>query len=340
MVVGGPAGAITIGRTCPSVVIADCDFGDNFTFSNGGAINTLSDTVFTDCRFGGNRCDGNGGAIFSNNDLTFDYIFGDIGPVAGPPLNLDINNCSFILNKSVYGGAIYLYLTMADMNTCYFVDNTADSGGAMFLADTAVQLNDGLIRGNRATLFDGHGGGIASSGSTLKLDSVALEGNVAEGDESYGGGISFFGWDTRYVQSIKNCLFQGNQSGYIGGAISARLYVQVDVSNSTFVGNQAGLQGGAIFSDWSSKPNLLNSIVTANNHYAIYEQQIGGDSYLIYNEFFGNEGDLFDAQTGTVYNGPAALNSVPNNSGNIDGDPRFVSGSLGAFLSEYGQSRD
>ena len=328
-VAGGPAGALNVGRGCPSVVVKRCDFGDNFTFSNGGAVNTLSDTVFSDCRFGGNKCDGNGGAIFSNNDLTFDYIFGNIGPIAGPPMKLDLNNCSFILNESAYGGAVYLYLTAADMNTCYFVDNAADSGGAMFLADTAVQFDNGLIRGNRATLFDGHGGGIACSGSTLKLDSVALEGNVTEGDESYGGAISFFGWDARYAQSLKNCLFQGNKSGYIGGALSCRLYVQVDVSNSTFADNQTGQWGGAIFSDWSSKPNLVNSIVTNNNRQAIYEEQIGGDSYLTNSLFFGNEGDLFDAQTGTAYVGAAALNTVANNSGNLDGNPMFEAGSLG-----------
>ena len=135
---------------------------------------------------------------------------------------------------------------------------------------------------------------------------------------------------------MKNCLFADNVSTNGGGAVSVRIFSIPDFFNCTFANNQA-LLGGAIYADWTSKPKVSNSIFAGNQPQAMYEQPIGytalpgGDSVVSYSLFFNNGIDLYDGQTKQGYTGAAAINAIGSNHDNLDGDPLFASGTLGAF---------
>jgi len=324
-----PAGALTIGPECPDVQVVDCDFGENFTFSNGGAVEVYSNARFERCDFGGNRSEISGGAVFSDVRM--------LDPGAAIPV-LTFNQCSFRENEANKGGAIYLFTTQATFEDCHVLANSAQTGGGLWLDGTWVDIRGGSISGNVASAYDTQGGGIAAFGTTLDIADCAFEGNRVMGQDSCGGALSIFGTEGQLVhQRLTNCLFADNTAAGMGGAIGARLMTEIELTNCTFAGNTAGRKGGGIFSDWVARPKVSRSIFTGHAPQAIYEDPIGfaplpeGDAVLAYSLFHDNAVDLFDRQTQASYTGADALNAVGENHDNVDGDPLLAAGPLGAY---------
>ena len=125
-----------------------------------------------------------------------------------------------------------------------------------------------------------------------------------------------------------NSLFVGNSSGYEGGAVACEGgSVAPLIQNCTFSQNTANQSGGSIYADWSATPQIKNCIFQKSNNYAIYADNAGGsESYcLFYNNPDGN------------------LSGIPGGSGNLTGNPLFVTGNLGDYyLSQVaaGQAAD
>ncbi|NLH17759.1 MAG: hypothetical protein GX455_14370, partial [Phycisphaerae bacterium] len=324
-----PPGALNIGPGCSDVQITDCDFGDNYTFGNGGAVLALSDSKFSLCRFGGNRSEISGGAVYSD---ARELRAGTTIPL------LTFEQCSFLQNEANTGGAVYLYTTQATFDRCNVFSNQAQNGGGLYFADSWVDILGGMLVANSASFFDAQGGGIACFETTMTIRDCLFEGNRIEGQESFGGAVSIYGGESNFRrQRISNCLFTGNYAEQSGGALAARMMTAVQLDNCTFVSNTAGGLGGGIFGDWCSTPTVANSVFTGNAPQAIYEEWINyaplprGDSIVTFSLLFNNAADIYDAQTHRAYSGAAEINALGSNHDNLDGDPQFVAGPLGPF---------
>ncbi len=319
---GIAAGGLYIGSRCYEANVTNCDFRGNYSYADGGAVSCKSDATFTQCSFSDNAANGYGGAFFGYDDVDPNVSIVD----------LDFQGCVFVDNKARYGGGLYGREFDAKFNDCYFITNEAETGGGLCLADGTVSLDGGLMRANRAISDFSLGGGMACVVTTATIENFIVEDNVVEGDEAYGGGIMFYGADARITQTVKNSLFTGNRSSYGGGAIGCNIFVETLLDNCTFADNTADEFGGAVFCDWSSYPKISNSIFAGNDGYAIYEEQIGGDSQVTFSLFNNNpDGDIYDAGTGAGYTGATAINTVNDNHDNTDGDPLFEAGVLGSY---------
>lgn len=172
--------------------------------------------------------------------------------------SLQLNNCHFVGNLAIDGGAIYNLNTINNINfhNCYFSKNFAfENGGAI--------SNDGYSRtvlpNYKYCVFeenrtDGCGGAVYNeaflNGSCYPtFMSCKFRGNYSA---TNGGAIcSAAGSDSDCATRLYNCLFSGNYARNGGGIYSngSRLSVMSDtLINCTFSGNNAELQGGGMYS--------------------------------------------------------------------------------------------
>jgi len=214
---GGPGGAIWIYYTSPT--IKNCVFQKN-TADEGGALFVRSflymPTVIKNCSFTENSAEDYGGAI------------------SGAGL-LNIDNCSFINNSSIYGsggGIVLNYDAVAMITGCNFTGNYARHGGAIAGNGSPLITNSSIV-GNTAG-FDG--GAILSNGRNAILSNSVVAGNraVHEGAISFRlpsqlinctvtGNISTLGGSLRFTPStiIKNCILNDDVNNQGSGLLSS-----------------------------------------------------------------------------------------------------------------------
>ena len=340
-----PGGAIHANSSC-KVNIDNCDFMNNYTHGDGGAVHSKSSAVVTDCTFGGNRAQRKGGAVGV-------YLLN-----SSMPLVLDFEGCSFGGNEAASGGAVSLRDVDATFADCYFAGNRAQSGGGLFVVDGALVLKGGFISENQAkeivdttttTIVSeeaGCGGGLACITSSATIADCVISDNLAEGTYSYGGGVSFYGGSNLITHEVKNCLITGNSAGTGGGGISGRIFTSPQIANCTFEGNSAGSYGGGIYSDWTSSWEISDTIFENCNKKAIYKRKIIDDTLVQYSLFYDNpNGDYYDAGTGLSYTFSKLVpDDYPPGVGVLDEDdirtedPVFVTGSLGDYYLDQSSS--
>lgn len=284
----GLGGAIY--NTSRSLVI-----GKGATFSNnkaaqGGAIyqGNDSDLLLTSATFTGNQATGNatqsaGGAIMINKEDAHDVT---------------INDSTFTENKAdVAGGAILQMdgskATITLNNTTFTNNQTGAEGGAV-VSDSTLLVNNSSFTGNKTT--------------STKV------GASETADDTDDGGGAIMMYDESNA-TITGSVFQKNESGTFGGAISTRSGASSDksslkVENSVFEGNKAANRGGAINATVGA--TIQNSQFTANestnggaiyNHAAVITVK---DSVFTGNKAGTNGGAIFNANK-------AVLNLEGNN---------------------------
>ncbi|MGA2677936.1 MAG: choice-of-anchor L domain-containing protein [Sedimentisphaerales bacterium] len=321
----GSGGAIYVSQNCYIDIISNSIFNRNTAKENGGAIESQSDLTISDCAFSDNTAIGNG-------DLTGFLVTGFGGAVdvySGSNQAITATNCSFISNKSIWGGALSTEMFNGSFNNCFFTDNTAQTGGALELSmgQSTVTIAGNVFIDNVAT--SGDGGGIDCFYTSANIQNCEFFDNSAEGTVAYGGGIDIYGAEGT-GHTIRNSLFVGNSSSYNGGAVVCEGdSVSPLIQSCTFSQNTANQSGGSIYADWSATPQIKDCIFQKSNNYAIYKDNAGGsESYcLFYNNPDGNLSGI----------------TVPSGSHNLVGDPLFVTGTLGDYyLSQVaaGQAAD
>lgn len=284
----GLGGAIY--NTSRSLVI-----GKGATFSNnkaaqGGAIyqGNDSDLLLTSATFTGNQATGNatqsaGGAIMIDKEDTHDVT---------------INDSAFTENKAdVAGGAILQMdgskATITLNNTTFTNNQTGAEGGAV-VSDSTLLVNNSTFTGNKTT--------------------STKTGASETADDTDDGGGAIMMYDESNA-TITGSVFQKNESGTFGGAISTRSGASSDksslkVENSVFEGNKAANRGGAINATVGA--TIQNSQFTANesanggaiyNHAAVITVK---DSTFTGNKAGTNGGAIFNANK-------AVLNLEGNN---------------------------
>jgi parallel beta-helix repeat protein/predicted outer membrane repeat protein len=204
-------------------------------------------------------------------------------------------------------------------------------GGGIYLYNSSPTISDCIITNNQAVL---DGGGIYCDGdSNPTITNCTVSDNYANSRD--GGGI--YCYDSSPL--IKNCLVVANRAARDGGGIYLNgplsIASQVRIFDCTISDNHSndydGL-GGALYCYYSSKPQVRDCIISNNNGYAIYEEDLPSDPQVTFCLFYNNpDGDWYDADTLHVYTGAVAVNSLAEASDNIEGDPLFVLGKLGSY---------
>lgn len=182
--------------------------------------------------------------------------------------SIAVNYCTFLSNRAVSGGAIYLYYSSLTINNSTFSGNRANKGGALFLRGEVSIINS-IFTQNIASVYRSCGGAIA-----------ILSGNL----------------------HLRDSYFNNNSSDRFnagGGAIYATEVDSIIIENSFFIRNaamQAG--GGALTLDEVAYLKLANNLFDRNYVYpdlgeSIYKEEpnAGGAVYfrsIGYGEVFNN----------------------------------------------------
>ncbi len=210
--------------------------------------------------------------VFANWHMTHSYNLVEwIGS------NGKMENCTFINNSAVYGGAVDWTGTNGFMINCTFINNTAENGGALYWYGLEGTIAQCIFLNNTAEI----GGAAYISGRDVKLDSSKFENNSADymGGAVYSDGLNFVSSKNNFVNNtatdggavytisyenlIDSCNFTDNNADEKAGA----LYLASDnntVKDSFFTNNRAN-GGGAIYSDLNDNLFLSNSKFSKNS---------------------------------------------------------------------------
>jgi len=332
---GGKGGGILCMSVDDSNTIANCTITGNSTIVYGGRgagiyLENSSPTVAY-CMISGNAAGefGSGGGL---------YCYGS-SPI--------LRNCSIYDNEAYdHGGGIGCENSSPALNNCTINGNEGgDLGGGMYLKDSSPTITDSVISGNSAwegagimsfrstptilnTRLQGNhagrwGGAVcAYDSSPITMSKCTITGNWADG----GGGLEFHEWSTPVVT---NCVISGNWTSGNGGGVY--LYISSgyypEITNCTISGNSADGNGGGVYcvprSDFMNA-TIRNTIFDGNGSHAVYEDGANADVTLLNCLFYNNsDGDVRNEGLVTLTGGDA-VNTIPEASGNIDGDPSFV----------------
>ena len=295
-------GGALFADTGGTLEVYNCEFDNNSAAESGGAIwvRTTNKTIISGSTFEGNEVTGvalGGGAIYLSDRST-------------EPLSLD--NCEFINNSAVFGGAIYSYNSALDITLSEFYDNNAkNDGGAIFAKNTALVIDSSKF-GNIETIDDVctavngniaiRGGAIYSFNASLDISNTDFADNTANSSggaiwrrgnanghatldnvsftsnrvltNSYGGGgIYFSDFSTEIMSILNGSNFVENQASS-GGAIYLPNGSTLVIEDATFTGNIASRQGGAIYSSNGAMIDITLSAFNGN--------QATGDGGAIY----------------------------------------------------------
>ena len=246
----GPGAAI---HNEGDLLLDHCEFSDNHSSSDGGAITNggTANLIMTRCQLSRNLARGGSGGAILNASGGFlkmtECVVVDNGAFSegGGIFNaagalLEVTDCEIVGNCSGDGGGVFSRGNAVFTRTS-LVDNCAGEeggfGGGIY-SNGDLRLFDSVVRSNGAF----GGGGIESAG-TLLMKRCSVEDNetYVEGD---GGGLYVSGAGG----TITGCTFAGNYCQYSGAGIFHRAGNLVLV-NTTLAGNRADWEfGGGIFS--------------------------------------------------------------------------------------------
>ena len=224
-----------------------CEFTNNSSKSDGGAISNDNIMSLNNCRFIENTSQSNGGAIYCNKE------------------SMDMNNCEFKNNTATEGGAIYSKGEIT-LNDCEFINNVSyENGGAIscFKESSNEICNTQFISNNSKKDC----GGIYNQGKIILNDST-FKSNVSMNN---GGGLGNFG-----DMDIYNTEFLQNKCENNGGGIHNNGKLAIDESH--LCNNFSKNNGGAIDNTSTGSVEISNTELIGND--SKNACGINNDSYL------------------------------------------------------------
>lgn len=252
-------GAVGVG-TDAHFNASGCQFIDNGTENNGGAISTTTSLILNDCYFEGNNA-ASGGAIYISGEnatlMAENCTFSDNhsdgtshegGAISMTNGHLLLNSCSFESNSSANGGAIYISGENATLkaNKCKFIGNTSDG---------TFQRKNGSADGRESS------SAIAPNGATCFFNACEFRENRSGGKNAYVGTIYSTGHDTNCL-GFNNCLFTDNQRDpYVKTFFNIYTGAEMIVSNSTAIETMGGDATPAVIRSGGSGSTFVNNII-------------------------------------------------------------------------------
>lgn len=221
---------------------------------------------------------------------------------------------------------------------CYASGDPAAAGGGLYCNGSTVTIAGCEITNCQAssTGYQAFGGGATLTDSLVSIQDCVISGNsVTNGSlgNGTGGGLHL----ARTDAVIVNTLFHNNQAAE-GAAVFLAECEDITFVNCVFDGNEANA-GNAAIRCIETTATLRNTIFSNNDYLAIREKGAIGDAYIGHCLFYGNGlGDFLDFESGATITGAAVLNSLPDVSGCVDGDPLFVDADNGDFMIEFGSA--
>lgn len=191
--------------------------------------------------------------------------------------------------------------------------------------ETYSSLIDGFTIKNAVTTYvgtfpDGWGAGIFCLHSSPTINNCILTSNQCIGtDDGSGAGIACYSYAS---PSINNCLIFGN-SGVWGGGLYCNFSSSPTISNCTVSGNLADGGGGGIYTANGSWPLIVDSIFWDNQGVQGNEMEIVQNSDLTIRHS--------DVKGGSAAAFTGADSMLHWETGNINSNPLFATGPLGAF---------
>ncbi len=288
------------------VSITGSTFTDNDAINgNGGALDHAgsgASVVIADSTFSENTCTITGAAVFITlaNEVT-------------------VTNTDFLDNISIgtatqdTGGLYVNAVGYAFVEDCDFERNLcAGSGGGIRFNNTAGDIVDCRFIANEAS----NGGAIQVVGSSARANiyNSTFDGNSARrpgNDSASGAGAIMV--NASGIANVYNSLFINN-TAITGGAISSATDGEARVYNSTFCNNDADSIGGAL------RRLNTDAIVFANS--CIFFGNLPTNSQIAINGVGDNDEVNYSLVEGG-FTGPGT--------GNIDGNPMFVSAPSGDY---------
>lgn len=220
-----------------AATISHCVFENN-AGDYGGAVDVDPGSVVIDqCRFVNNAARYWGGAVFISGGW-----------------RSKITNSEFEGNDSGDGGGA-CFVSNIDIENCTFMNNRTDwQGGALFVG-WSTKISDCIFEGNHSIKA---GGAIMSYRGTYDVRSSVFTGNLSG---SVGGAIR--NEDANAV--IEKCVFLNNRAAYDGGAIE-NISSRSRILRSAFFENRAH-RGGAIMENWSQSFEVTGCVFSTNEAY-------------------------------------------------------------------------
>ena len=342
----GQGGGLLVTRTAATVEAAD--FIRN-TAHTGGAVFSDVQLDVTSSDFAGNMASANGGGIANTGIAvvrTSEFTSNDAGENGGgihtAGGSLEINNSELRRGKAaLLGGGVYGVGSNVDVSGSRLVQNEAQIGGGLFLEGRSggaadfvdVRLTDSEIFGNRASMDNGNGGGMALD--LARMRASVEDAIVRENEAENGGGISYFDGQLTVLRSrIENNIAVQN-----GGGIVGRGDGELMVADSTVRANQAEYGGGfSIGEDDSTtvvRSTVSDNVTTGGTGGAfnvereyelnILSSTISGNSAFGFGGaiFVGDDGDL-NLENSTVTNNVVHADELFRGGGLYSDDDSFV----------------
>ncbi len=173
---------------------------------------------------------------------------------------LTVKNCHFIRNNAaILGGAIdntAKYSTLI-MDGCTFTENHAvSSGGAIMTGSSDPKLTNCIFERNSSA----RGGGIYNylAGNPTLVDCMFVDNSV----EHFGGGM--YNNSGESGQFLIRCTFEGNFAGWYGGGFYNSYNGKPLIKHCIFIGNSSSHWGGAIHF-WRSVGEVRNCTMVNNS---------------------------------------------------------------------------
>ncbi len=329
--------------TAQNVTIAQTTIIDNYAGDSGGGIYIQRWAgEITQCDISNNLAAGTGGGgIYCEDALDGNIsnsVFED-NTTTGPKKN------------NGFGGGMYVTRSVCTIEENWMFDNIAVAGGAIY-----AKVNDALYCYNNLIGIE-----LAPGCAPLDRGNRALEN---------GGGVYLFNNDEQTIFDANNISFNqapvnpGAPVGSGGGAVCAikndGSYFINNVMTYNNSGNSLDLQGSACLIDTAQTVFLYNTfdsntpsgagqqtgvlhlvgnsapVISSNNltnHadiYGIYEEDKKSNPAEVHNNNFYNTPLVYyDFKTGVL--DIAGLNALAEGSGNISGDPAYVSSGTGDY---------
>ncbi len=301
----------TVGIFCSfsSPTIQDCILSENNDLNYGGGIflENCSSVIIRNCSILNNiKETGSKGGGINAIDSSF-----------------QVENSLISENIASRGGGIYAYNSEFTVDSSDIQNNSASmgyahQGGGIYFERSYAKIINCNISNNFATLG---GGGICCSYYDGSSSAIITDSIISGNEGSSGGGILL---DSGNIILI-NCILKDNVSSNGGGIYGAGEVTSIILENCTLAGNNATESGGAIWC-YALSAILEDCIVWNNipNGITVWE----GDAY---NPLLINYSDIQLSE------------GVWPGVGNINADPLFIPGPVGAFYlsqTESGQSVD
>ena len=299
-----------------------------------------STVTFTGCTFENNIAS----PVDPNNSLD-PYLGYGGGVAAEESAGVVFVDCNFVDNEADSGGGIYVNDTDVTIIDCNLAANTALRGGGLAGNSSSIDIFATVIARNVAAADpndpnDPNGVGaedMLASGAGL----YCVLGGLNVRDCNVTGNVADFSGGGAYVRDVDqasfiNNLITNNAAGRDGGGLSINWFADGVIANCTFVGNAAAGTigqtdktgfGGGLFTSHSNAALVTDCIFWDNFALKGTAMAVGGnfDSDKQPSTLTVSHSLVKDARAGVWVEAGSTLTWAD---GNVDDDPRFVTGRL------------